>query len=112
MLLPQHKLRELWSSNKSSLLTSFRQVLTRAPFAVQSIVVTWFGARSGTAYAGIRTPEATYRLGAKLLAEGLAIRATERILEVDEDTGRSVGAALGSTWPVSDGLFLSQLAHH
>ena len=43
-------------------------------------------ARSGTAYAGIRTPEATYRLGAKLLAEGLAIRATGRILEVDKDT--------------------------
>jgi IS1 family transposase len=43
-------------------------------------------ARSGTAYAGIRTPEATYRLGATLLAEGLAIRATGRILEVDKDT--------------------------
>jgi IS1 family transposase len=43
-------------------------------------------ARNGTAYAGIRTPEATYRLGAKLLAEGLAIRATGRILEVDKDT--------------------------
>ena len=43
-------------------------------------------ARSGTAYAGIRTPEALYRLGAKLLAEGLAIRATGRILEVDKDT--------------------------
>jgi IS1 family transposase/transposase-like protein len=43
-------------------------------------------ARSGTAYAGIRTLETTYRLGAKLLAEGLAIRATSRILEVDKDT--------------------------
>ncbi len=43
-------------------------------------------ARTGTAYAGIRTAEVTYRLGAKLLAEGLAIRATARILEVDKDT--------------------------
>lgn len=43
-------------------------------------------ARRGTAYAGIRIAETTYRLGAKLLAEGLAIRATGRILEVDKDT--------------------------
>ena len=43
-------------------------------------------ARRGTAYAGIRTAETVYRLGAKLLAEGLAIRATGRILEVDKDT--------------------------
>jgi IS1 family transposase len=43
-------------------------------------------ARTGTAYAGIRTGEMTYRLGAKLLAEGLAIRATARILQVDKDT--------------------------
>ena len=43
-------------------------------------------ARTGTAYAGIRVEEATYRMGAKLLAEGLAIRATARLLEVDKDT--------------------------
>ena len=43
-------------------------------------------ARTGTAYAGIRMDEATYRMGAKLLAEGLAIRATARLLEVDKDT--------------------------
>ena len=43
-------------------------------------------ARTSTAYAGIRTGAVTYRLGAKLLAEGLAIRATARILEVDKDT--------------------------
>lgn len=43
-------------------------------------------ARTGTAYTGIRTAEETYRLGAKMLAEGLAIRATARILEVDKDT--------------------------
>ena len=36
--------------------------------------------RAGTAYAGIRTPETTYRLGAKLLAEGMSIRAAARIL--------------------------------
>jgi len=43
-------------------------------------------ARTGTAYAGIRVAEATYRLGAKLLAEGLAMRASARRLEVDKDT--------------------------
>jgi IS1 family transposase/transposase-like protein len=42
--------------------------------------------RAGTAYAGIRTPETIYRLGAKLLAEGMSIRATARILEIDKDT--------------------------
>jgi hypothetical protein len=43
-------------------------------------------ARTGTAYAGIRLGEAPYRFGTTLLAEGLAIRATARILEVDKDT--------------------------
>lgn len=43
-------------------------------------------ARTGTAYAGIRVHETTYQLGAKLLAEGVAIRATARLLGVDKDT--------------------------
>jgi len=43
-------------------------------------------ARTGTAYSGIRTDETRYCMGAKLLAEGLAIRATARIIEVDKDT--------------------------
>jgi transposase-like protein len=43
-------------------------------------------ARTGSAYAGIRVDEAVYRMGTKLLAEGLAIRATARLLEVDKDT--------------------------
>src|SRR5918996_6085014 len=43
-------------------------------------------ARAGTAYAGIRTDLAQYALGAKLLAEGLSVRATARIVEVDKDT--------------------------
>ena len=42
--------------------------------------------RTGTAYAGIRTDLAQYALGAKLLAEGLGVRATARILEVNKDT--------------------------
>ncbi len=42
--------------------------------------------REGTAYVGIRTNMATYGLGAKLLAEGMSIRATARILEMDKDT--------------------------
>ena len=43
-------------------------------------------AREGTAYAGIRTDLEKYELGAKMLAEGMSIRATARILTVDKDT--------------------------
>jgi len=43
-------------------------------------------ARTGTAYAGIRTDLGIYRRGAKALAEGLSIRATGRLVEVDKDT--------------------------
>src|SRR4029434_10910820 len=43
-------------------------------------------ARTGTASDGIRTDLTQYALGAKLLAEGLGVRATARILEVDKDT--------------------------
>ncbi len=43
-------------------------------------------ARTGTAYAGVRTDLSTYRRGAKALAEGMSIRATGRLLEVDKDT--------------------------
>ncbi|MBI2333065.1 MAG: IS1 family transposase [Chloroflexi bacterium] len=41
---------------------------------------------SGTAYAGIRTDLEIYRRGTKALAEGLSIRATSRLIEVDKDT--------------------------
>lgn len=43
-------------------------------------------ASTGTAYAGIRTDLSTYRRGVKALAEGLSIRATGRLIEVDKDT--------------------------
>ena len=43
-------------------------------------------ASTGTAYAGIRTDWSIYRHGAKALAEGLSIRATGRLVEVDKDT--------------------------
>ncbi len=42
--------------------------------------------RAGTAYVGIRTEEATYRYAATALAEGLALRATGRLLALDKDT--------------------------
>lgn len=42
--------------------------------------------RTGTAYARIRTDVTQYELGAKLLAEGLGVRATARILGTDKDT--------------------------
>jgi hypothetical protein len=43
-------------------------------------------ARTGTAYAGMRTEAHTYLRGATALAEGLSIRATGRLLDVDKDT--------------------------
>ena len=43
-------------------------------------------ARTGTAYAGVRTELSTYRRGATALAEGLSIRSTSRLLSVDKDT--------------------------
>ena len=43
-------------------------------------------ARTGTAYSGVRTDLTQYELAAKLLAEGLGVRATARILERDKDT--------------------------
>jgi len=42
--------------------------------------------RTGTAYAGIRTDEVTYRYSATALAEGLALRAVGRLLSLDKDT--------------------------
>ena len=52
-------------------------------------------ARTGTAYAGIRTDVTQYALGAKLLAEGLGVRATARLLEVDKDTANQWLRCLG-----------------
>ena len=43
-------------------------------------------ASTGTAYAGVRTDLNIYRRGAKALAEGVSIRATGRLIEVDKDT--------------------------
>jgi len=43
-------------------------------------------ARTGTAYAGIRTEADTSLRGATALAEGMSIRATGRLLSVDKDT--------------------------
>lgn len=45
-----------------------------------------FSASSGTAYAGIRTEPTIYQRGVKALAEGVSIRATGRLIEVDKDT--------------------------
>lgn len=43
-------------------------------------------ARTGTAYAGIRTDEVTYRYAVTALAEGLALRAVGRLFGLDKDT--------------------------
>lgn len=46
----------------------------------------WVSARSGTAYAGIRTAATTFRQGVRQLAEGTSIRAVARNIECDKDT--------------------------
>lgn len=46
----------------------------------------WLSARTGTAYAGIRTPELTFRNGIRQLAEGASIRSVARHLGCDKDT--------------------------
>lgn len=43
-------------------------------------------ARTGTAYAGIRTDAVTYRYAVTALAEGLALRAAGRMFGLDKDT--------------------------
>ena len=53
-------------------------------------------ARTGTAYAGIRTEGTTYLRGAVVLAEGLSIRATGRLLDVNKDTVHPLAASLGA----------------
>ncbi len=53
-------------------------------------------AREATAYADIRTDLQRFELGAKLLAEGMSIRATARIVEVDKDTVCKWVAQLGA----------------
>src|SRR5438128_5152555 len=52
-------------------------------------------ATTGTAYAGIRTDLTTYLRGATALAEGLSIRATGRLLDVDKDTANQWLPVLG-----------------
>jgi hypothetical protein len=55
-------------------------------------------ARTGTAYAGIRTDATTYLRGATALAEGMSIRATGRLLSVDKDTVNHWLPVLGVHW--------------
>lgn len=46
----------------------------------------WISTRTGTAYAGIRTTELTFRNGIRQLAEGASIRTVARNIECDKDT--------------------------
>lgn len=46
----------------------------------------WISARTGTGYAGIRTPERIFRDGIRQLAEGASIRTAGRNIECDKDT--------------------------
>lgn len=48
----------------------------------------WVSARTGTAYAGIRTSAPTFCQGVRQLAEGASIRAVARNIECDKDTVR------------------------
>jgi hypothetical protein len=52
-------------------------------------------ARPGTAYASLRTDATTYLRGATALAEGLSLRATGRLLDVDKDPGNHGLPVLG-----------------
>jgi IS1 family transposase len=58
----------------------------RVPRYRCDVCATRVSARTGTAYSGIRTDEATYRYAVTALAEGLALRATGRLFELDKDT--------------------------
>lgn len=46
----------------------------------------WISSRTGTAYAGIRIPELTFRDGIRQLAEGASSRTVARNIECDKDT--------------------------
>ncbi len=67
-------------------------------------------ARTGTAYAGIRTDATAYLRGATALAEGMRIRATGRLLCVDKDTVNPLGARLGGTLSARPEVFLASFA--
>src|SRR3989304_4169206 len=56
---------------------------------------TIISASSGTAYAGIRTNLEIYRRGTKALAEGLSIRATSRLIEVEKEKNKNWVPTLG-----------------
>ncbi len=47
-----------------------------------------FSSRTGTAFFGLRSPKKKVLMGLKLLAEGLGLRGTSRVLEVKLDTIR------------------------
>ena len=47
-----------------------------------------FSSRTGTAFFGLRTRKRTVLLGLRLLAEGLGLRGTARVLEIKLDTVR------------------------
>jgi transposase-like protein len=47
-----------------------------------------FSSRSGTAFFDLRTPKKKVLMGLKLLAEGLGLRGTSRVLETKLDTAR------------------------
>lgn len=47
-----------------------------------------FSSRTGTAFFGLRTSKRTVLMGLRLLAEGLGLRGTARVLEVKLDTVR------------------------
>ena len=47
-----------------------------------------FSSRTGTAFFGLRSPKKKVLMGLKLLAEGLGLRGTSRVLEIKLDTIR------------------------
>ena len=85
MLLPESAVRPVWPYGAICPVAVSRLASDAARFRCQVCTVL-VSARTGTAYAGIRTDATTYLRGATALAEGMSIRATGRLLSVDKDT--------------------------
>jgi len=69
-------------------------------------------ASTGTAYAGRRADLHSYLRGATAFAEGLSIRATARLLGVDQDTGNHWWPVLGRPCPGVMNHFFRSLHRH
>lgn len=68
-----------------------------------------FSSRTGTAFFDLRTPKEKVLLGLRLLAEGMGLRATSRVLEIKLDTIRRWLAAAALHCDEVDEMLLRDL---